>query len=111
AETLAKALTIDSRFLPAKANTGSLALVKKDYPAARRILTQVYDGGMRSGEILLQLVAAQIYSAKQGLDKIADKNGLAAAVTAVENYLRGEVDFQQELVLSEVYLNFLRNEL
>lgn len=105
-ESLNKALAIDSDFLPAKSNLGVLALQRKDYPSALRMLNQVYTGGLRRGEILVQLVAAQIFSGKSPVDADA----LNTVLRTVQGYLRTSTDYQQEMRLSELYLTFLRNE-
>ncbi|MGE0764472.1 MAG: tetratricopeptide repeat protein [Bdellovibrionales bacterium] len=106
-ESLSKALAKDANFLPAKANKGMLALSKKDYPTARQMLSQVYNGGLKRGEVLLQLVVAQIHIGKNSNDREA----MAATSKTLQAYLRERADYQQELRLTEVYLNFVRNEI
>lgn len=104
-EQLKKAEEADPDFLPVKVNLGVVALLNRDYRGAHQVFNQAVQRGFKEGSAIVQLVTAQIFQWKEG-----EKSLLSDAARALGSFQKQSLDYQQELLLAQTYVEFLRGD-
>lgn len=102
-ESLRRALSQDHLNVAAKINSGVVALLKKEYPQARKTFREALDLESPEASAYIQYVNTLVYTWRSE----NDKNALIEAERVLDEAIKRVYPYQQEMRTARLYLSLL----